>query len=1090
LQNEFGAIPGVRITADPRTSQILIYAPPEIQVRIAQRLAALPPSASVSPPASAAAPAGMNQSCSVTLRYCTTDQLEASLAGLLGNRLRPIPALRAQTRRYGVVSGNGDSVELTIDAGLKQAIIDGPGPTVETCARLIRALDSPDEAGGRNTRLVPLRTSKPESIRRVITAVHDGTGDRQAHMPLAATLFQAADHSAAPSPGAGGPQAPGDRPAGGLVNPVEIEALEGLDVLVLRGKAQDVEQVLEIINQIERVSAETEPAIQVLPLRFADCRAMSQMIQSLYKEIYEPRQGVVSITSMVKPNALLIVGRRENVQTVIDLAEKLDQPVPPDTQFRVILLHHATAVVAQNTVQDFYKDRGGLAPQVRVTADVRSNSLLIQAGPRDMQEVAALIARIDTPDNAANNEMRVIQLEHSYAKDMVDILTSAIGAATGTTGGTSGGQAPAQGGQPSRPGQGARTQNEQRTAMLHFLTIDARGKRLVESGILSDVRVTADPRGNAVVVSAPAECIDLIVTLIHQLDTLSPAVAELKVFTIVNGDAASLCKMLQDLFGVSAAAGGQSPTGPASAPPGAESSVVGLRFAVDARTNSIIASGATAELNVVEAIVMRLDDSETRHRETEVFRLKNSYADKVAEALNKFLSTERQIQMQQTPGMVSAFEQIDREVVVVPEMVSNSLILSATPRFFGEVKHVIEQLDERPPMVMIQVLIAEVDLDNTEQFGIELGLQDGLLFDRSILGNIVNNTTTTTNLNQTTTQTQTIVAADNTPGFNFNNNGQPLGNSGAANAIANAPQVAGQGLTSFGVNRYGPNGGPGGLVLSASSESVSVLLRALSQCHRLEVLQRPQIMTMDNQEAQIQVGQKVPRITSANVISSGQQINAVNMENVGVILDVRPTISPDGLVVMKIAAQKSDVGPDAEGTPVTVAQFQVIRSPRIDITQVDTTVSATSGQTVVLGGLITKRKDETHIKVPLLGDVPVLGQLFRYDSTQSNKSELLIIMTPHIIRNAADADAVKQAEAARMSWCLGDVTKVHGDMGLRGRKDDWSDAETQVVYPDMKPIVGPNGKTGGPELIPAPAAMPPQPPSAGATPPSPTPANH
>ena len=123
---------------------------------------------------------------------------------------------------------------------------------------------------------------------------------------------------------------------------------------------------------------------------------------------------------------------------------------------------------------------------------------------------------------------------------------------------------------------------------------------------------------------------------------------------------------------------------------------------------------------------MRLDDSETGHRKTEVFRLKNSYADKVAESINKFLSTERQIQMQQTPGMISAFEQIDREVVVVPELVSNSLILSAMLRFFGEVKSIIEQLDARPPMVMIQVLIAQIELDNTDQFGVELGLQDGL----------------------------------------------------------------------------------------------------------------------------------------------------------------------------------------------------------------------------------------------------------------------------------------------------------------------------------------------------------------------------
>ena len=204
----------------------------------------------------------------------------------------------------------------------------------------------------------------------------------------------------------------------------------------------------------------------------------------------------------------------------------------------------------------------------------------------------------------------------------------------------------------------------------------------------------------------------------------------------------------------------------------------------------------------------------------------------------------------------------------------------------------------------------------------------------------------------------------------------------------------------------------------------------------------------------------------------GQQINTTMLEDVGVILNVPPEDQSGRAGGHGNQGRKSDVGPESEGTPVTVAQFQVIRSPRINITQAQTTVSATSGQTVVLGGLITKSKDETHVKVPLLGDVPLLGRLFRYDSTTSNKTELLIIMTPHIIRNAADADALKQAEAARMSWCLGDVTKIHGDIGLRAHRQ-LVRFRTQVVYPDMKPALGPDGKPLGAEAIPAPQAMPP-----------------
>jgi general secretion pathway protein D len=466
---------------------------------------------------------------------------------------------------------------------------------------------------------------------------------------------------------------------------------------------------------------------------------------------------------------------------------------------------------------------------------------------------------------------------------------------------------------------------------------------------------------------------------------------------------------------------------------------------------------------------MRLDDSEVRQRKNFVFRLKNSYAKDVAQAVDQFLTKQRQMQREQTPGMTSAFEQIEREVVVVPEIGSNSLILSATPRFFEEVKTLVDQLDIRPPMVMIQVLIARVDLDNTDEFGIELGLQDGLLFDRSILSGIQTISTSTTNLNQTTTQTQSIVSANNTPGYNFNNTA-PLGNSGAANSTANAGQVGGQGLSNFGVGRSGKSGF-GGLVLSASSESVNILLRALSECHRLEVLQRPQIMTLDNQSAYIQVGQQVPVIQTMTTNQYGQNF-ITSMMDVGVVLGVTPRISPDGLVVMEIDANRSEVGPEEQGTPVAVSEGQIIRSPRIERTYAQTTVSAMSGQTVVLGGLIAKSKEELHRKVPLLGDLPLLGWLFRFDSTTSKRTELMIIMTPHIVRGEAEADAIKQAEAARMSWCLSDVVKIHGDAGLRGRCDNWSDAETQVVYPDMKPAVDANGKPLAPEMIPTPEAAP------------------
>ena len=453
-----------------------------------------------------------------------------------------------------------------------------------------------------------------------------------------------------------------------------------------------------------------------------------------------------------------------------------------------------------------------------------------------------------------------------------------------------------------------------------------------------------------------------------------------------------------------------------------------------------------------------------------MYRLKNSPAPDVARAVNDFLRSERQVQ-RAAPGSESPFQQIEREVVVVPEPVSNALIISATPRFFQDITDLVEKLDAQPPQVMIQVLIAEVVLDNADEFGIELGLQDSLLFDRSLLSDIQTLTTTTQKSDPsgiTTVTEQKIVSASNTPGYNFTTN--PLGNSGADTALANSNLVGGQGASNFGVGRINNELGFGGLVLSASSESVSVLIRALQECRRLDVLSRPQIMTLDNQSAFIQVGQRVPRITGTTINETGQ-VNNIQLEDVGLILGVTPRISPDGTVVMELDAEKSELGSQLEGIPVSISDGTVIKSPIVNVTTAQTTVSAASGETIVLGGLITKSKRTVNRRVPYLSDIPIVGCLFRYDSETKRKTELLIIMTPWVVRTPEDAERVKHREAARMSWCLGDVTSVHGDTGLYevGNDATYTARPPEVVYPDK------DGKAPMPpssDLVPLPEELP------------------
>src|SRR5690606_1937206 len=147
--------------------------------------------------------------------------------------------------------------------------------------------------------------------------------------------------------------------------------------------------------------------------------------------------------------------------------------------------------------------------------------------------------------------------------------------------------------------------------------------------------------------------------------------------------------------------------------------------------------------------------------------------------------------------------------------------------------------------------------------------------------------------------TQRIISQEAQPGFLFNN--QQLGN----NTAVNPAKVGTQGLSNFSLGRINGDLGFGGLVLAASSESVSVLIRALAAKRKVHILSRPQIRTLDNQLAEIQVGQQVPVVRGVTVNTLGGANPVVQQEDVGIILSVTPRISPDGTIVMETIATKS-----------------------------------------------------------------------------------------------------------------------------------------------------------------------------------------
>ena len=354
--------------------------------------------------------------------------------------------------------------------------------------------------------------------------------------------------------------------------------------------------------------------------------------------------------------------------------------------------------------------------------------------------------------------------------------------------------------------------------------------------MLNNVRITANARNNTLIISGPSESMDAA-------GGVGSAVGRARRRFADQGLPHHERRRIQP--GANSAVSDSGPDraaaiGPQLPSAEGETSLAPLRFSVDTRTNSIIAAGSEGDLRIIEALLLRLDERDLAERQNEVYRLRNAPAVDVATAINEFLRSERIVQ-QAAPGSESPFEQIEREVVVVPEPVGNSLIISATPRYFDEIQKLVVDLDEQPPQVMIQVVIAEVLMDNIDEFGVELGLQDSILFDRSLLGELV--TTTVTGQQSTPsgiiTATEDIIqAATNDTRLQFQ---QPTAGQQRqfARPLTNSNRVGGQGLSSFDVGRINNELGFGGLVLSASSESVSVLIRALEESRRGGCAQPP-----------------------------------------------------------------------------------------------------------------------------------------------------------------------------------------------------------------------------------------------------------
>jgi general secretion pathway protein D len=330
---------------------------------------------------------------------------------------------------------------------------------------------------------------------------------------------------------------------------------------------------------------------------------------------------------------------------------------------------------------------------------------------------------------------------------------------------------------------------------------------------------------------------------------------------------------------------------------------------------------------------------------------------------------------------------------VMAEPDSHDIIISADQATTAALKEIIKNLDRPQPQVLIKVVFLEVTHNNSSDIGIE-GQYNG---QSSAFGriasyltnyNIFTNTTITTPSGggtATTGQSTSIQPAQLIPlnnSYIFNNN---FG-------------LAAQGANPNGAGQY-----------SIIGQEFSATLRAIAQVGKAQLLARPSVLARNNQPATIQIGQDVPLITSVRYDTFGNAINSVTYQPVGIILKVTPFITSEGLVQMIVQPSDSAIDPSQS---VTIQAG--VQAPVIDVRSADTVVMTPDGQTVVIGGLMQHDTAETVNKVPILGDIPLVGNLFKHKVSSNARTELIIFLTPHVIQAPSQLAMMSESEKNHM----------------------------------------------------------------------------
>ncbi|MDQ1886681.1 GspD family T2SS secretin variant ExeD [Aeromonas salmonicida] len=377
---------------------------------------------------------------------------------------------------------------------------------------------------------------------------------------------------------------------------------------------------------------------------------------------------------------------------------------------------------------------------------------------------------------------------------------------------------------------------------------------------------------------------------------------------------------------------------------GTASLLLAPNVVADERTNSVVVSGESRARARIIQMVRQLDRDQQSQGNTRVFYLKYGKAKDMVDVLKGVSAS---IEADKGGGTSAMGGGGNKQAISADEL-TNALVITAQPDAMSELEQVVAKLDIRRAQVLVEAIIVEI----ADSDGLNLGVQ-------------------WTNTNGGVTQ--------------FTNTGLPIGGALAASKDyqSGKPDSAAKLLNGF-----------NGMAAGFYKGDWGMLATALSSNSKNDILSTPSIVTMDNKEASFNVGQEVPVQTGSQSSTSGDNIfNTIERKTVGTKLTVTPQINEGDSVLLTLEQEVSSVAnKPAEGTAML--------GPTFDTRTVKNAVLVKSGETVVLGGLMDEKTSENVSKVPLLGDIPVLGYLFRSTSNSTSKRNLMVFIRPTILRDA------------------------------------------------------------------------------------------